>query len=265
MRYDPVPWTLEGVRHVEVVQELLDAGLEPAGCLVNDLSPERDSRLLRAYDDNVRADLLDEMGRAFPILLSPDRVVAAEVSDMHGSPAVRMFTFLADGALVETQRRWEQVPPWPGRLVAFRRFTTVDREMSRSVAPGRTLVISDRSPAGQLEDHRDQVEMVAAARGTAARPYPDMESVAAGWSEAFAHERAVARRTDGLIAASLVGLALVLVVFAPAGVLAGPWWPVVALALIAVLWWALPGLTVLLRHRTTWRPAFRAGSPRVVR
>src|SRR5690242_7018828 len=119
MRYSAVPWTLDGVWHADVVHDLLEAGLRPAGGLANDLSPERDRRLARGYEDDVAARLLEAMGRAFPILLSADREVAVEVSDMVGQPVVRMRTFLDDGSLVETDRRWDEVPPWPGRLRPF--------------------------------------------------------------------------------------------------------------------------------------------------
>lgn len=260
MRYSAVPWALDGVWHADVVHDLLDAGLRPGGGLVNDLSPERDRRLVRGYDEEVEAQLLSAMGRAFPVLLSPDRVVAAEVSDLAGRPVVRMRTFLDDGSLVETDRRWDQVPPWPGRLAPFHRFATVEREMARSVAPGRTLAISDQRPAGQLEEHRRHVERVCAARGTAPTPYADMEDVAAGWNQAWAHDQLVTRRTDTLIAVGVVVLVITASWIVPTGLLGGPWWPLVVAGVIAFVWWGLPGLVVLVRRRITWRPAFRAGA-----
>jgi len=261
MRYDVAPWLEDDqIQHLEVVRALLGAGLEPAGALVNDLSPARDDRILRGYDDDARAQLQDGMGRAFPLLLSPDRVVAVEVSDLFGEPAVRMRTFLADGALVETESRWSRVPPWPGRLAWFHRFASVDREMARAVAPGRTVLASDRSPAGQLDDHRRHVEAVSAARNTSAAPYPDLSQVADRWTAAFAHEQSVARRTDLLIATGLAVLVLALVAVEPTGLLGGTWQLVAAPVLFAMVWWALPGLILLVRRRITWRPAFPTSS-----
>jgi hypothetical protein len=258
VRYSPVSWTLDNAWHPDVVQELVEAGLEPAGRLANDLSPERDRRLLRGYDEDVRAQLAASMGRAFPLLLSPDREVAVEVSDLAGRPVVRMRTFLDDGSLVETERRWGQVPPWPGRLAPFRRFATVEGEMTRSVAPGRTLVISDRPPAGQLEEHRGHVEAVCAARSTEPRPFADLDQVAAGWNAAFAHDQLVTRRTDILIAVGVVVLVIAGTWSVPSGVLGGPLWPVTVAFVIALVWWLMPGLVVLLRRRITWRPGFPA-------
>jgi hypothetical protein len=261
MRYDVAPWPgNDQIQHLEVVRELLDAGLEPAGGLVNDLTPERNEQILRGYDDDARAQLQDGMGRTVPILLSADRVAAVEVSDLFGEPAVRIRTFLADGALVETDRRWSRVPPWPGRLAWFHRFASVDREMARAVAPRRTLVISDRGPAGQLDDHRRHVEAVSAARNTSVAPYLDLQQVADRWTASFAHEQSVARRSDLLIATALVVLVLVLAAVEPTGLLGGPWRLVAGPLLFLLVWWALSGLVVVVRRRITWRPAFPASA-----
>lgn len=254
-----MPWTPEGIRHTEVVQALLQSGLSPAGCLVDDLTAKGTTQLTSGYDDTTRTVLLDQVGRPYPILLSADRTVAVEVSDLFGSPAVRMRTFLADGALVETQRRWDTVPPWPRRLAPFRRFTTVEREMLGSVAPGRTLAISDLSPVGQLDEHRRHVATTSASRATAPARYPDMDSVASAWTAAFEHERATARRADTVAVAGLtvVGIALLLLVVR---VLSGPWSWVATIVVIASMWWATPGLVVVLRRWTRRGPAFALGT-----
>lgn len=261
MRFHPVPWTPERLPHPEIVEELVDAGLRPAGCLVDDLDDAQADRLVRGYDGDARAQLLAQLGRPCPVLASADGTTLASVSDLFGMPSVRMRTFLADGSLVETERRWSGLPPWPGRMAPFRRFTSVEREMARCVAPGRTLLISTDAPAGQLEEHRRQVARVSAARGAAPVPYAGMDGVAAGWNAAFAHEQAVVRRTDLAVGAALV-VVMVLVLFAldSTGWLDGPWWPAVLLVLVAVTWWVTPGLVVVLRRRITWRPAFRSGA-----
>ena len=85
------------------------------------------------------------------------------------------------------------------------------------------------------------------------------EAVAAGWNDAFNHDRAVARRSDLLISLGIVALTLLLVVFEPFDAVGGPWGLLGAVALLALLWWAYPGVVVLLRRRIRWRPAFRGG------
>jgi hypothetical protein len=258
VRYNAMPWTPEGVRHTEVVQALLQSGLSAAGCLVDDLNAKGATRLTSGYDDTTRSVLLDQVGRPYPILLSADRTVAVEVSDLFGSPAVRMRSFLGDGSLIETQRRWDAVPPWPRRLAPFRRFTTVGREMTGSVAPGRTLAISDQAPVGQLDEHRRHVAAVSASRASAPVPYPDMESVASAWTAAFAHEKAVARRADTVAAVgvTVVGIAICMLLSA---LLSGPWSWVPTLAVVALVWWAAPGIIVLLRRGSRRRPTFAHG------
>ena len=264
MRYHAVPWTLDEVPHQAVVQELVDAGLHPIGCLVDDLSRFRAARVVRGHRPDVRTQMLAGVGRPVPVLLSDDRTVAVSVSDLLGSAAVQMRTFLADGSLVETERRWDRVPPWPGRMAPFRYLTTVEREMLRSVASGRTLRISSGSVTRLVDDHRDHVEAVAASRGTTPTSYPDLESVGAGWNAALAHEEAVKRRTDGTVSLPIAAVALAVALLVPAGrVTSGPA-AAALLAFLGFLWWAAPGLAVVLRRRITWRPAFR-GRPAGVR
>jgi hypothetical protein len=243
------------MRHAEVVRALLEAGLRPGGCLVDDPNAEGAAQLASGYDDPTRTVLLDQVGRPYPILLSADGTVAVEVSDLFGSPAVRMRSFLDDGSLVETQRRWDTVPPWPGRLAPFRRFTTVEHEMTGPVGPGRTLAISGRQPLGQLEEHRRHVATASASHLAAPVPFSDMESVASAWTAAFAHEQVSARRADTVAVAGLtvVGIALALVVVS---VLSGAWSWVAIVAVAASAWWATPGLAVVLRRWTRRGPAF---------
>jgi hypothetical protein len=260
MRYRAVPFTLEHVQHAAVVEELVHAGLDPAGCIVDDLTAGQAARLVRGYAKEHRAALLAEVGRPTPVLVSRDRTTAVAVSDLYGEAAVRMRTFLADGSLVETQRRWQQLPPWPGRLAPFRRFTTVEKEMMRSAAPGRSVMLSTRSAADQVEEHREHVDRVAARRGTTAVGFPDMESVAAAWTAALAHEEAVRRRSDRLFSAGLVALAALIVVL-PNPRVSDVGWTVLILSMAVVLWWGAPGVAVLMRQRTRGRPAFTAARP----
>lgn len=263
MRYRAVPWTLEHSENAAVVEELVRSGLDPAGCIVDDLTSRQAARLARGYAKEHRAALLAEVGRPTPVLVSRDRATAVAVSDLYGQAAVRMRTFLADGSLVETNRRWQHLPPWPRRLAPFQRFTTVDREMLRSAAPGRSVVLSSRSATEQVEEHHEHVDRVAARRGTTAVGFPDMESVAAAWTLAMAHEEVVRRRADHLFAAGLIALAALIIVV-PNPRASGFGGILVVLATVVVLWWGAPGVAVLLRRRTRGRPAFnkgRAGVP----
>jgi hypothetical protein len=263
MRYHPAPWTPEHAEHAAVVEELVHAGMEPAGCIVDDLTAGQAARLVRGYAKEHRAALLAEVGRPTPVLVSRDRTTAVAVNDLYGEVAVRMRTLLADGSLVETQRRWQQLPPWPRRLAPFRRFTTVDKEMMRSAAPGRSVMLSTRSAADQVEEHREHVDRVSARRGTTAVGFSDMECVAAAWTAALAHEEAVRRRADHLFAAGLLALAALIVVL-PNPRVSDVGWTVVVFSMVVVLWWGAPGVAVLMRHRTWGRPAFTQARRNVV-
>ena len=259
MRYHAVPWTLDEVPHEVVVHELGEAEFEPAGCLTDDLSRFRAARIVRGHRPDVRTKILAGVGRPMPVLLSDDRTVAVSVGDLLGSPAVQMRTFLADGSLVETERRWDRVPPWPGRMAPFRYLTTVEREMLRSVASGRTLRISSGSAKRLVDDHRHHVQAVAASRRTTPTRFPDLEGVAAGWNAALAHDEAVKRRLDGAVACPILAVALALALLVPAGHATSGSAAIALFAFLGLLWWAAPGLAVVLRRRIPWRPAFRGG------
>jgi hypothetical protein len=125
--------------------------------------------LLDEYAEEHWDMLRDGMARPAVVLVSPDGLVMLEVAWFYGFPTVTASTGTADGSLVETQRRWDDVPPWPQRAEKLRRRATISGEMGRAQSRGRRVheVVSD-DPAELEEAHRAHV----AAAGSTPLPAP---------------------------------------------------------------------------------------------
>lgn len=186
MHYREVDWLPDVVAYPELVQSFRDLGLLAAGCVALDEQP-------------------------VPVLISPDSTVTVEVSELHGSPSVRMRTVLVNGALVETLRRWDAVPPWPTSLRRARRHVRLEEEMTRtSTLPGgRSVEIADGPPDQLLAAHAAHVARMVA--HYAAEPYPleSMDDVVTMQNIALAHADAVEGRAVGILLGSSVAVGLV--------------------------------------------------------
>ena len=124
------------MRYPELVQDLMDLGLLPGGCMILD------------GDIDVTP---------IPLLVDREATMVVEVGDHHRTPAMRLRTVLRNGFLVETRLRWETLPPWPERMQKARRLTDIDTEMTGHAARGRSVVIETGPPERVLARHRDHV------------------------------------------------------------------------------------------------------------
>ena len=71
------------------------------------------------------------------------------------------------GSLVETHRRWDDVPPWPKRADRMRRRATVDGEMRKSESRGLRLHVVEERGAEPRQGIGEQTRVVARALGHA--------------------------------------------------------------------------------------------------
>jgi hypothetical protein len=140
-----------------------------------------------------------------------------EVAWFYGFPTVTASTLMADGSLVETQRRWDDVPPWPRKAEKLRRRASIGGEIRRSQTRGRRIhdVVTE-DPAELDEAHRAHV----AASASTPVPAPATPGeVVAELEHRFASAMAIADRfalaykiASSLLAAVIV-IGMVAVVF----------------------------------------------------
>ncbi|GAB3067375.1 hypothetical protein [Phycicoccus sp. Root101] len=257
MHYRAAPWLIDHAHHPELVEELEGLGLIPAGCLVLDNGKDTSLAWTEPYDEGASRYFLENAERPEPILVTPDATVTVEVSDWHGGPSMRVRTVMADGALVETKLRWPCMPPWPRKMQRAVRLTSLETEMTRHAADGRSIVIADGSPAQVLARHRDHVRRVERERTTVAVPLGSLDDVVDMANTAFKHAEQVetasilvvgmAHMVAGVVALALVGLALWQRSF---------WLLGLVLPVAALAWWGSVPLVVLARRWRRIRPPF---------
>ncbi|GAA2739852.1 hypothetical protein GCM10009867_37600 [Pedococcus aerophilus] len=257
MHYRAAPWLIDYAHHPELVEELEGLGLLPAGCLVLDNGNDPSLAWTASYDEDASRYFLENTERPEPILVTPCATVAVEVSDWYGGASMRVRTLMADGALVETKLRWPCMPPWPRKMQRAVRLTTLETEMTRHAASGRSVLVADGTPAQVLARHRDHVRRVERERTTVAVPLGSLDDVVDVANTAFKHAEQV--ETASVL---VVGLAhMVAVLIALVLVVVGFWhrsfWLLALVVPVAgVAWWASVPLVVMARKWRSIRPPF---------
>lgn len=259
MHYREVDWLPDVASYPELVQAYRDLGLLAGGCVVLDSGEHGIGPLAAQFDIETERSFLFEDERPVPILMSPDSTVTVEVSEFFGGPSVRMRTVLVNGALVETLRRWDAVPPWPTSLERARRHVRVEHEMTRaSTLPGgRSIEIADGLPDQLLAAHQDHVARMVAHYGAEPYALESMDDVIALQNIAFAHADAVEGRAVGILLGSTVAVGLMilgLVVLGFAAELPVLWAVAVGAAVAAYL--GFFRALVALRYWSGIRPAY---------
>ncbi|HEX4814489.1 MAG TPA: hypothetical protein VFV66_17235 [Nonomuraea sp.] len=152
--------------HPEEVLAFQEVGYEVVGLVHLDVEPGGVAELAADYSPEDGAALLEHGTLPATMLRSADGLVQASVSWFWAEPAVQLRTWMDDDSLVETHRRWPEVPPWPRRRAAAWRHATVEGEMTRQAADGRSIATVPSAEAARLDEaHRAHVQAYAETYG----------------------------------------------------------------------------------------------------
>jgi hypothetical protein len=248
--------------HQDQVRALEEVGYRPTG-LVRVDTDRGFAELAADYAPEPRAEMLEHLPAPHTVLVSADGLVMARVGWFWSWPGVEMHTFMSDGARVETQRRWDEVPPWPEKRARQRRFATVEGEMTRAAARGRSIAVVADADAQRLDEaHRAHVAAYADVHGCTPAPAPTaMDQVIALGEHATQHAWAVARTYARVGNVVLLALAFVWVLASLLllDVLGAPWWAqaLVGASVLAVAFGLLSRFAVRFAYTRWWRPAYR--------
>ena len=246
--------------HQDEVEAFQEIGYDVLGLVHLDVDPGGIAELAASYSPVDGAVLLEQGALPGTILRSADGLVQVSVSWFWAEPAVQLRTWTDDGSLVETHRRWPEVPPWPRRRAAAWRHATVEGEMTRQAADGRSIATVSSPDARRLDQaHRAHVRAYAetyacspvAAPGTMAETLTSLERATVHmWrvGEVYA-------RTGNVI---LVALALAVATWSWALFAASvPWALLWSLCGVVTLVLSLNRFAVRFAYSRWWRPAYR--------
>jgi hypothetical protein len=246
--------------HPDQVLAFQEIGYDVLGLVHLDVVPGGVAGVAEGYAAADAAALLEHGAEPSTLLRSPDGLVEAAVAWFWAEPSLQLRTWMDDGSLVETHRRWPEVPPWPRRRAAQWRYATVEGEMTRQAADGRSIATVPDADARRLDvAHRAHVQAYAETYGCEPVASPaSMEEVIPALEHATVHMWRV-----GEVYARTGNLLVVLIALAPA---AGGW----ALSAASVPWaplWAVCGLlavvlslnrvAVRIAYTRWWRPSYR--------
>jgi hypothetical protein len=181
--------------HQAQVQSFEELGYRGMALVRIEISSGGFEALAADYTPEHRAEMLEHLPAPHTLLRSADGLVLARIGWFWSWPGVELHTFMSDGARVETQRRWDEVPPWPVKRRSLHRFATVEGEMTRAAARGRSVAVADGADARRLDEaHRAHVAAYAEVHGCTPAPAPTaMDEVIALSEHATEHAWAVAR------------------------------------------------------------------------
>lgn len=242
--------------HLDVVAAYEEIGYRQAARVVGRPRQGIDA-FVADYAPEHHDALRDGLARPTVMLLSADDLVLVQVSWFHGFPHVVASTRLADGGLVETHRRWDDVPPWPRWGERVRRRARLDGEMRRPETRGRTVhVVDGDDPAALDAAHRTHVAR------TGASPVPSPSTPAELIREVEHRFRGAVASADRFALVQKLAGALVTVLGAIVllALLATQPWPVVAVGavLVAVVTVVLlPRMYFWVLYAQWYRPQYR--------
>jgi len=205
------------IDYPEIVEEFLDMGFTQLGRVLLEPTQGTHEDTAAEYEPELRAKYLAHCDVPTPILRAPDGSAFVDVSWFWDAPSVRIRTELADGAAVETNRRWENPPSLPKQLAKYWKRFDIGREMTKRSVPraGRSIeIVATHDSAAHWRQHQEHVERYASRRGTTVAPVTDLERTSHLAQRLFRHDAAVERRTVGfwrplLLAYGIVGIVIV--------------------------------------------------------
>lgn len=246
--------------HPEQVLAFQEIGYDVLGLVHLDVEPGGVEGVATDYAAEDAAALLEHGALPSTVLRSADGLVQAAVAWFWSEPSLQLRTWMDDASLVETHRRWPEVPPWPRRRAAAWRHATVEGEMTRQAAEGRSIATVPDADARRLDEaHRAHVRAYAETYGCSAVRSPDtMAEVIPALERATVHMWRVGEvyaRTGNVL---VVAIALA----------AGVWsWALFAASVPWALLWSLCGVVTLVlslnrfavrfAYTRWWRPAYR--------
>lgn len=246
--------------HQDQVLAFQELGYDLVGLVTLDVTPGGYEAVAADYAPDVREEVLAHFPEPSTVLRSADGLVQASVAWFWSEPSLQLRTWMDDGSLVETHRRWPEVPPWPRRRAAAWSHATVEGEMTRQAAEGRSIATVPDADARRLDDaHRAHVRAYAETYGCSAVRSPEtMAEAIPALERATVHMWRVGEvyaRTGNIL---VVGIVLAAVAWS---------WALFAASVPWALLWSLCGLlsvvlslnrfSVRFAYTRWWRPAYR--------
>lgn len=246
--------------HPEEVVAFQEIGYDVLGLVHLDVDPGGIADLAADYSPEDGAVLLERGALPSTVLRSADGQVQASVAWFWSEPAVQLRTWMDDDSLVETHRRWPAVPPWPRRRASAWRYATVEGEMTRQAADGRSIATVPEADATRLDQaHRAHVRAYAETYGCSPVAAPGtMADALTSFERATVHMWRVGEvyaRTGNVV---LVAIALAVAAWSWALHAASvPWAVLWSLCGVVTLLLSLNRFSVRFAYTRWWRPAYR--------
>lgn len=178
------------------------------------LPPGGIEELAHAYAPEERELFLVHAPIPSQVFAAPDGTSFVHVSWFWGRPSVQLRSLMSSGALVETLRRWDDMPPWPRRMHRAHRLADVDREMVRLATSrsDRSVVVGEGTPGQLWAAHREHVAAFEREHGGGPPEHLMIDQALWLSQAAYRHERRVAARARFLLFAVYLALVLSLAV-----------------------------------------------------
>lgn len=246
----------------EIVEQLEQLGFRRLGRIGAAVVPGGVDALAKGYPPGQRELFNAHAPIPADVLGAPDSSAFVDVAWFWGWPSVRFRSLMSSGALVETVRRWDAMPPWPRAMRRSYRYADAEHEMTRWSTSDRPIQVADGSPAELWETHRRSLAAHADRQGPPMR-HESLESALWLTRRAYEHDSAVVRRANRtlLVLVVVVGLAL--------GGLAAPVLESLLLSLVlapmavgALMLAVAPWLQIRLWYLPWIRPSFRTTAAR---
>ncbi len=246
--------------HPDQVVAFQELGYQVLGLVTLDVAPDEFDQVAEDYAPGDREEALDHFRDPATVLRSADGLVLAQVCWFWSEPGLVLKTWMSDESLVETWRRWPEVPPWPAKRAAAWRYATVEGEMTRQAADGRSVAtVPDADPDRLDEAHRAHVRAYAETYGCEPVAAPGaMPEVLTALERATVHMWRVAdayARTGNIVLLALAVASLVLSWLLRDVVGAGGLLLIASLLMMAML--SLQRFGVRFAYTRWWRPAYR--------
>jgi hypothetical protein len=246
--------------HPDQVLALQEIGYDVLGLVHLDVEPGGVASVAEGYAADDAAALLEHGAEPSTLLRSPDGLVQAAVAWFWSEPSLQLRTWMDDGSLVETHRRWPAVPPWPRRRAAAWRYATVEGEMTRQAAEGRSIATVPEADARRLDEaHRAHVRAYADTYGCSPVASPStMEETLPTLERATLHMWRVGEVYARLGNILVVAIALAAAAWAWALSAASvPWAPLWAVCGLLTVLLSLNRISVRFAYTRWWRPAYQ--------
>jgi hypothetical protein len=214
---DATDFADDRVDYPEIVDEFLSMGFTQVGRVILQPTVGTLEDMAADYPGEQKEKMLAHGDVPTPILRAPNGSAFVDVSWFWDSPSVRIRTELADGSVVETNRRWENPPGLPEQLATYWKRIDIDRDMTKRSVPraGRSIEIAaTQDSLVQWHQHQEHVKRYATQRKTTIVGLDDIGQSLDMAQRLFRHDAAVERRTVGfwkplLLAYGTIGIVIV--------------------------------------------------------